>query len=244
VAKCPENYGQSYFTANLFAQLAIRRVGHKRNKTRSNFFFRNSFRNNYFCNFHLNQSCDIFFERALKKNCIKKNHQKIIMQTKIKYDIPKRVFLVKKNYELKEISLVQRSFRSEYPNQGTPSHFTINNLISNFEKTGTVTPLLRKRKNIVQKREKTKKDLKKLVSEFPNLSIRKAACALDVSPTIVYYIFQDDLHLKPYKFHIWHKLEAKDYEKRKNFANWVLKLPFGALEYIICSDEGFWTILF
>jgi hypothetical protein len=67
------------------------------------------------------------------------------MQTKMKYDIAKRVYLVKKIYELKEISLVQRSFRSEYPNQGSPSHSTINNLISNFEKTGTVTPLPRKR---------------------------------------------------------------------------------------------------
>ncbi len=71
----------------------------------------------------------------------------------MKYGIPKRVFLVKKFFDLKKISLVQRSFRSEYPNQGTPSHTTINNLISYFEKTGTVTP--------------------KLVSEFPNLSIRK-----------------------------------------------------------------------
>jgi hypothetical protein len=142
------------------------------------------------------------------------------MQTKIKYYIPKRVFLVKKFYELKEISLVQRSFRSEYPNKGTPYHSSINNLISNFEKRGTVTPLPRKRKNIVQKREKNK-----LVSEFPNLSIRKAAFALDVSPTLVYNIFHDDLHLKPYKFHIWHKLEAKDYEKRVNFANWDLLAP-------------------
>jgi hypothetical protein len=47
-----------------------------------------------------------FLKEHLKRIVSNKNHQKIIMQTKMKYDIPKRVFLVKKFYELKEISLV------------------------------------------------------------------------------------------------------------------------------------------
>ena len=59
-----------------------------------------------------------------------------------------------------------------------------------------------------------KKQLEKqLVSDFPQLSIREAASAVGVSPTLVYHIFHDDLYLKPYKFHLWHKLEDKDYEK-------------------------------
>ena len=78
----------------------------------------------------------------------------------MKYDIPQRVFLVKKFYELKEIYLVQRSFRAEYPKQGTPSNTTINNLISNFEISGTVTPLYRKKKNTGQKEKKPKKSTK------------------------------------------------------------------------------------
>jgi hypothetical protein len=84
-----------------------------------------------------------FLKERLKRIVSNKNHQKIIVQTKMKYGIPKRVFLVKKIYELKEISLVHRSFRSEYPSQGTPSHSKINNLISNIENPGTVTPLVK-----------------------------------------------------------------------------------------------------
>ena len=61
-----------------------------------------------------------------------------------------------------------------------------------------------------------------LVSDFSQLLIRKAASAVGVSPTLVYYIFHDDRHLKPYKFHLWHKLEDKEYEKRLNFAHWFI----------------------
>ena len=135
------------------------------------------------------------------------------------------MFLVKKVYELKEISLVQRAFRTEYPKDGTPSHSVIKNILSNFEKHGSVAHVPLKPKNSGQKREMAKKQLENLVSEFPQLSIRKAASAVGVSPTLVYHIFHDDLHLKPYKFHLWHKLEDKDYEKRLNFAHWFLKQP-------------------
>jgi hypothetical protein len=47
-----------------------------------------------------------------------------------------------------------------------------------------------------QKREKAQNDLEKLTTEFPNLSIRKAASAIGVSPTLVYQIFHNDLHLQ------------------------------------------------
>ena len=59
-----------------------------------------------------------------------------------------------------------------------------------------------KHKNLGQKREMAKNQLESLISDFPQLSIRKAASAVCVSPTLVYYIFHDDTHLKPYKFHL------------------------------------------
>lgn len=114
--------------------------------------------------------------------------------------------------------------------------------MSNFEKYGSVAHVPPKHKNPGQKREKVKNQLENLVSEFPNLSIRKASSALGVSPTLVYHIFHDDIHLKPYKFHIWHKLEDMDYEKRLNFANWFLKLPKASHDYIICSDEAYFYL--
>ena len=160
----------------------------------------------------------------------------------MKYNLVQRVFLVKKVYELKEISLVQRAFRREYPKDGTPNYSVIKNILSNFEKYGSVAHVPPKHKNLGQKREMAKKQLENMVPDFPKLSIRKAASAVGVSPTLVYHIFTDDLHLKPYKFHLWHKLEDKDYEKRLNFAHWFLKQPESTHEYIICSDEAYFYL--
>ena len=158
------------------------------------------------------------------------------------YNLVQRVFLVKKVYELKEISLVQQAFIAEYPKDGTPNYSVIKNILSNFEKYGSVAHVPPKHKNLGQKREMAKKQLENMVSDFPKLSIRKAASAVGVSPTLVYHIFTDDLHLKPYKFHLWHKLGDKDYEKRLNFAHWFLKQPESTHEYIICSDEAYFYL--
>jgi len=107
----------------------------------------------------------------------------------MKYNLAQRVFLVKKGYELKEISLVQRAFRTEYPKDGTPSHSVIKNILSNFEKHGSVAHVPPKHKNSGQKREMVKNQLENLVSDFPQLSIRKAASAVGVSSTLVYHFF-------------------------------------------------------
>jgi AraC-like DNA-binding protein len=160
----------------------------------------------------------------------------------MKYDIPQRVFLVKKYYESKSITSVQRNFRTKYPKEDSPSHRTILNIVSNFEKYGSVAHVPPKRKDTDQKREEAKNQLEKLVSEIPNLSIRKAACALQISPTLVYHIFHDDLHLKPYKFHLWHKLEDKDYEKRLNFAHWFLNQPKSTIDFMVFSDEAYFYL--
>ena len=74
------------------------------------------------------------------------------------------------------------------------------------------------------------------------MSVRKAASAVGVSPTLVYNIYTDDLHLSAYKFHQWHKLEDKDYGKRVEFAKWFIKLPPSALSYIIFSDESYFYL--
>ena len=64
-------------------------------------------------------------------------------------------------------------------------------------------------KNSGQKREMFKNQLESLVSDSPQLSTRKVASDVGVSPTLVYYIFHEDMNLKPYKFHLWHNLEDK-----------------------------------
>ena len=52
-----------------------------------------------------------------------------------------------------------------------------------------------------------------MATDYSTFSIRKAASAVGVSPTLVYHIFHDDLHVKPYKYQEWHKLEEYDYKK-------------------------------
>ena len=125
--------------------------------------------------------------------------------------------------------MVQRAFRSQYPQDSTPSHKAIKNIVSNFEKYGSVARVPPNKKILDQKREIAKNEVEKLVSDFPQLSIRKAASAVGVSATLVYHILHDDLHLKSYKFHQWHKLEEGDYNKRLNFTTWSLNLPNPAL---------------
>ena len=63
-----------------------------------------------------------------------------------------------------------------------------------------------------------------------------------VSLTIVYYIFHDDMHLKPYKFHLSHELDNKYYGKRLNFAHLFIKLLKSTHEYIICSDAAYFYL--
>lgn len=160
----------------------------------------------------------------------------------MKYNIAERVFLVKKFYEFKQIILVQRAWKSEFSKPDAPSRSVIMNIISNFEKTGSVGHVPPKPKNPSEKREAAKIQVENMVSELSSLSIRKASSALGVSSTLVYHILHDDLHLKPYKFHQWHQLLDPDYEKRVKFATWFLKLPPSAKMYMFCSDEAYFYL--
>ena len=160
----------------------------------------------------------------------------------MKYTIPERVFLVSKYYELKYMSLVIKAWNTQFKNSTPPKYSTIKKIISNFEKSGSVAHVVPKPKNPSAKREATKKRLEKMVADFPSLSIRKAASAIGVSPTLTYSIYTDDLHLSAYKFHIWHKLEDKDYEKRAKFAQWFLNQPSSTLDYMIFSDEAYFYL--
>ena len=110
----------------------------------------------------------------------------------MKYNIAERVFLVKKFYEFKQIILVQSAWKSEFSKPDAPSRSVIMNIISNFEKTGSVGHVPPKPKNPSEKREAAKIQVENMVSELSSLSIRKASFALGVSSTLVYHILHDD----------------------------------------------------
>ena len=92
----------------------------------------------------------------------------------MKYNLVQRVFLVKMVYELKEISLVQRALRTEYPKDGTPSYSVIKNILSNFEKYGSVAHVPPKHKNLGQKREMAKKTARKPGLGFSSIVDRES----------------------------------------------------------------------
>ena len=59
---------------------------------------------------------------------------------------------------------------------------------------------------------------------------------------LVCHIFHDGMHLKPYKSHLWHKLEYRNFVKRLNFAHRFLKQSKSIREYIICIDEAYFYL--
>jgi hypothetical protein len=77
--------------------------------------------------------------------------------------------------------------------------------LPSFKKYDLVEHVPPKHKNLGQKREMAKTQLENIVSEFPQMSIRKAASSVGISPALVYHIFTDDLHFKSLKFHLRYK---------------------------------------
>jgi hypothetical protein len=78
-----------------------------------------------------------------------------------------RVFLAKKAYEFKKISLVQQAFIAEYPKDGHLSYSLIKNILSYFEKYVLVKHGPPKHRNLGQKRKMSKIQLENMVSDFP-----------------------------------------------------------------------------
>jgi hypothetical protein len=71
------------------------------------------------------------------------------------------------------------------------------------------------------KRLQAKNKIKDLISEKPNLSIRKLAVDSEISYEFARMILKDDLKLKLYKtLNVLHELQPAYYEKRVKFAQW------------------------
>ena len=109
----------------------------------------------------------------------------------MKYDIPQPLFLVSKYYEFKSMPKVINAWNTKYKDSDPPSHSTIKNIASDCLRTS-------KAENYKPKTRSRQIELVKMVAEFPSLSIRKAASVLSISPTLVYKIYTDDLHLSAY----------------------------------------------
>ena len=114
----------------------------------------------------------------------------------MRFDVEKRIFITKKLYELKSVTLVQRANRSEYKNKKCPTKATILNLSRKFDRTGSLLDLPPKPKN----ERETRIRLKMLFTEDPSLSMRKASVDVGISYSLCRDILLKDLRLKPYKW--------------------------------------------
>ena len=94
--------------------------------------------------------------------------------------------------ELQSIALAQRAYRSKYKYETNPSNNTILNIVSVFEKTGSVAFMTHKNKDPREKRKVIKNEVENLISKFPSLSIRKATSEVGVSPTLVFSILHTE----------------------------------------------------
>ena len=79
----------------------------------------------------------------------------------MKNDIPRRVFLAFKYYEFQSMSKDINAWNTKYKNSDPPSHSTIKNTVSHFEKIGLVPP---KRKIPSSKPEAAKIELENMVT--------------------------------------------------------------------------------
>ena len=74
----------------------------------------------------------------------------------MKYDLKKRVFLLKKYYQTGSIWAVQVAYRSEFKTKIAPGHQIIRNIVKSFEKNGSVVSTRSKRQEPSRKREDAK----------------------------------------------------------------------------------------
>jgi len=160
----------------------------------------------------------------------------------MKYDFKKRLFLAKKYEKFRNIACVQRAWRTKFKSSDAPNRSAILYNYNKLENTGSVNYIPRKETVISHKRENAKIIIEESVKEDASLSIRKLSVAAQISYGTTRSVLRDDLGLKPYRRQIVHELEPADYEKRVKFANWFLSLPSNAINFIIFSDEAWFTL--
>lgn len=150
--------------------------------------------------------------------------------------------MVEKFHETKNCNLVRRAWRTKYKSKTAPDIKTIKRAVSKFSNLGLVSNLHPGPAPDLVKREQVKIQLKALVADNSNFSLRKAAPAVGVSTTTVRKILIDELHLYPYKYQTSQALKHTDYAKRVNFAEWFLSRPTNITQYFIASDEAYFYL--
>lgn len=148
----------------------------------------------------------------------------------------------KKWIEKRNISLVQKAYRTEYKNQKAPDRKTILGCVGRFEKTGSINYIAPIPKDLSQKRKKAIELIKSVISEKPELSIRRLSIQAEISYSLTRDILLTELKLKPYKYQSCQQLDEDDFAKRVDFARWFLDLSGQPHLFTICTDESYFYL--
>lgn len=158
------------------------------------------------------------------------------------YNLQIRQFLYEKYIELKNLTKVQRAYRTKYKTSRAPCRFTILNIARNFQNTGYVG---RKRVHARRKHVRTDeliKSVENLIIEDPRISIRKIRSVVGHSYGVIRNLCRKDLKLKPYKPKRTFKLYKLDHRKRLEFVQFLKNRRLNVEDYFICSDEAYFYL--
>jgi hypothetical protein len=111
-------------------------------------------------------------------------------------------------------------------------------IIKKFDKNVSVHNLIRKNKELSQKRKYAISRLKMAISEDPSLSIKNLSQVAEISYSLTRFVMKDDLDLKPYELPDFHQLQPANFPKRLDFCNWMKFLPRNAADWFIFSDKS------
>lgn len=158
------------------------------------------------------------------------------------YDTDKRVFIVNNFAIHKNTTLVQRAFRTKYHTSKAPAANTINNMVSNFQNTGSVC-----RKRVLNKKRTVRTEdliesIKNLYLADDKTSLRKMANLVPASISTIRNVAREDLNLKPFKQPHSFKLYKADYQKRLDFVDFVASRRLNVEKWLIVSDEAYFYL--
>jgi len=144
------------------------------------------------------------------------------------------------------IVTVQRRFKNQYKCKEAPARNTVKTLVEQFRATGNATGKKRGGSKPRVRMPDTAGTIHTSVASSPTRkSLRHLAAENEVSPSTGWRILRSNLHMCPYKIHIFQALTTVCREKRTRFAEefgYHLQQNPHTLEHISFSDEAYFHL--
>ena len=165
---------------------------------------------------------------------------------KMKFNEEQRKFIVKSFARNNSATLVRRDYLLQYKiSDGRKrSKYAINDFIrvnNHFDRTGTVHSGPWQRPKPKRSQENVEK-INEMLQQTEQLSVRKIAPQLQLSPTTVWRILRYDSKAKFYRPSTVQPLTQDHMNQRKVFCNWLLDKPEDFVQKIIWTDEKIFVL--